>query len=196
VPAPAVTPGHSGQVSPIESRISRISATAASGDRPGGGSLRAMSMACSRACGSVRSCIHPWFSHPGRPSPPAAPRLPNRGWFESWVVVHRSSSASEAYSCPRRILGLIDWFRAERWRGAADYTHALMHLELALEDYVKEMLREHDHSPSKLLLVDSAKLHASARGAKAGAKRTSQRPTLTCAAVWPPASSRWASNQA
>jgi hypothetical protein len=40
-------------VSPIESRTSRTSATAFSGDRSGGGSRRAMSKAHSRECGST-----------------------------------------------------------------------------------------------------------------------------------------------
>ena len=41
--------GHSGQVSPIDSRTFQTSATAASGEMPGGGSWRAMSVARSRA---------------------------------------------------------------------------------------------------------------------------------------------------
>jgi hypothetical protein len=44
------------------SKTSRTSAVAASRDKPGGGSCRAMSTARSRACGSARSCIHPCSS--------------------------------------------------------------------------------------------------------------------------------------
>lgn len=47
----------------MEFRTSRISATALSGGMPAGGSRRATSKACSRACGSARSCIHPCSSH-------------------------------------------------------------------------------------------------------------------------------------
>ena len=41
----------------------RTSATACSGEKPHGGSWRAMTRARSRACGSVRSCIQPCSSH-------------------------------------------------------------------------------------------------------------------------------------
>jgi hypothetical protein len=54
---------HSGQASPIESNTSRTAAIAASRDRPCGGSCRAVSIAGSRACGSVRSFIQPCSSH-------------------------------------------------------------------------------------------------------------------------------------
>ena len=54
---------HSGQVSPIESNTSRTAAIAASGARPCGGSCRAVSIARSRACGSVPSFIQPCSSH-------------------------------------------------------------------------------------------------------------------------------------
>jgi hypothetical protein len=47
----------------MESRTSWTSAAAASGEKPGGGSCREMSMAWSRACGSARSFIQPWSSH-------------------------------------------------------------------------------------------------------------------------------------
>jgi DNA-binding Lrp family transcriptional regulator len=51
--------GHSGQASPIESSTSAIATAAACDETPGGGSVRAISNARSRACGSARSCIHP-----------------------------------------------------------------------------------------------------------------------------------------
>ena len=43
--------------------VSRISATASSGETPAGGSRRAAAKARSRACGSARSCIQPCSSH-------------------------------------------------------------------------------------------------------------------------------------
>jgi hypothetical protein len=55
--------GHSGQVSPIESSTSTIAARASSGEMQGGGFVRPMSSARWRACGSVRSRIHPCASH-------------------------------------------------------------------------------------------------------------------------------------
>jgi hypothetical protein len=54
---------HSGHVSPIDSSTSRTSAAAASEETPRGGYLRATTTACSRACGSARSCIQPWSAH-------------------------------------------------------------------------------------------------------------------------------------
>lgn len=41
----------------------RMELAAASSERPGGGSRRAISSVRFRACGSARSCIQPWYTH-------------------------------------------------------------------------------------------------------------------------------------
>ena len=60
---PAGIGGHSGQMSPIVSSMSRTAATARSGETPGGGSWRATRRARAQAWGSARSFVQPCSSH-------------------------------------------------------------------------------------------------------------------------------------
>jgi hypothetical protein len=101
--------GHSGQVSPIESRTSAIATAPASGERPASGSWRANSIARARA--DPRSPASSRGAHiRGSRLPPAAPLSPIHVASGSQSASPRSS-ASRSILRAGRILEALESFR-------------------------------------------------------------------------------------